>query len=86
MANKTPNIQHLKQGKAYPDPIATGKTNSHFTTAANDNRITDTPDSKSKCDGYLGGKNSPDGARGWAPVNDAAKPNTWTGNSGSKRD
>jgi hypothetical protein len=34
------------------------------------------------CDGYLGGKNSPDGRRGWASINPAAKPNT---TSGSKR-
>ena len=30
----------------------------------------------------LGADNSPDGARGWASINAAAKPNTYTGNGG----
>ena len=80
MANKTPNITHLKQGKAYPDPIATAKaTGQHFRGTAKSVTITPTPDSKpGACDGRLGGDNTPDGRRGWAPINPAAAPNTYT--------
>jgi hypothetical protein len=60
MANKQPNIQHLKQGKAYPDPIATAKaTGGHWSDSASHVEITPTPDSKSASDGHLGGKNTP---------------------------
>ena len=88
MANKTPNITHLKQGKAIPDPIATAKaTGQHFSTSANHVEITPTPDSNtSAADGKLGGDNSPDGRRGWAPINPAAADNTYTGKGGSKQD
>jgi hypothetical protein len=87
MANKQPNTQHLKQGKAYPDPIATAKaTGTHFSDTTKHNRITPTPDSRpGACDGHLGGDNSPDGRKGWAPINPAAAPNTFTGKGGSKR-
>jgi hypothetical protein len=36
--------------------------------------------------GGLGGDNTPDGRQGWAPINPAAAPNTYTGKGGSKRD
>jgi hypothetical protein len=36
-------------------------------------------------DGKLGNKNSPDGARGWAPINNAAKPNAYIRMGDSKR-
>jgi hypothetical protein len=88
MANKHPNTTHLKVGKAHSrDPIASAKASgTHFANNTSYNRITPTPDSKpGKSDGYLGGKNSPDGARGWAPINPAAAPNTHTG-KGGKRD
>jgi hypothetical protein len=45
-----------------------------------------TPDSRpDACDGYLGGKNSPDGRQGWAPLNPVAARNSYTGKGGSKR-
>jgi len=48
--------------------------------------VTPTPDSKpGACDGYLGGKNSPDGGRGAAPINPAVAENTYTGKGGSRR-
>jgi hypothetical protein len=57
MANKQPNTQHLKQGRAYPDPIATAKaTGTHFSGTTKHNVITQTPDSTSGAnDGKLGG-------------------------------
>jgi hypothetical protein len=81
MANKNPDTTHLKVGKAYRDPIATAKaTGTHFSNTTNHNVITPTPDSKpGKSDGYLGGKNSPDGARGWAPMDAVTKRHTYTG-------
>jgi hypothetical protein len=89
MANKSyPNIQHLKQGQTIPDPIHKAKLDGvHFSDTARHVTVTPTGDSKpGACDGYLAGKNSPDGGKGWAPINDAAKPNTYTGKGGSKRD
>jgi hypothetical protein len=69
--------QHLKQGRAYPDPIATAKaTGTHFSGTTKHNVITPTPD---------GGKNSSPDSKGWAPINPAAAPNTYTGKGGSKR-
>src|SRR6266478_9819610 len=78
MANK--NLTHLKVGKAQSrDPIASAKASgTHFGGNTQHNVITPTPDSKPvKSDGYLGGRNSPEGARGWAKINPAAKPNTY---------
>jgi hypothetical protein len=89
MANKNPNTTHLKVGKAHSkDPIASAKASgTHFSNTTNHNVIVPTRDSKPVAsDGYLGGKNSPDGARGWARINPAAAPNTYTGKGGSKRD
>jgi len=58
-----------------------------FTDSAKSVTITPTPDSRSDaCDGYLSGDNSPDGARGWAPLNPVAARNSYTGKGGSKRD
>ena len=76
-ANKYPNTTHLKQGRAYPDPIATAKTNSHFTDSAKHVEIHKTPDAKS------GASDSHD-SRGWAPINPCA--DTYTTDKGSKRD
>ena len=83
----TKNLTHPKVGKPQSrDPIASAKASgTHFSNTTNHNVVTPTPDSKSKADGYLGGKNSPEGARGWAPINPAAAPNTYTGKGGSKR-
>ena len=59
-------------GKGYSD---TSKSCEYFPT----------PDSKpSANDGRLGGKNSPDGAKGFAPINETAKCCTYTGKGGSK--
>jgi hypothetical protein len=68
------------QGKAIVDPIATAKaTGQHFSDTTQHNEIHETPDSKPKAnDGH--------GERGWAPINAAAKPNTYTSKGGSKRD
>jgi hypothetical protein len=87
MANKQPNIQHLKQGRAIPDPIATAKVQgTGFSDTCKRATVYPTPDSQpSASDGRLSGKNSPDGGRGWAPINEAAKVNTYTSGSGSKR-
>jgi hypothetical protein len=84
---KYPDITHLKQGKKYPDPVATAKAQGvGFSDTCKHLEITPTPDSKpGACDGYPSGKNSADGGRGWAPINDAAKVNTYTSGSGSKR-
>jgi hypothetical protein len=72
---------------AYPDPIATAKaTGKHFGGNTQHN-VHPTPDSQpGASDGKLGGKNSPNGRQGWADINPAAAPNTYTGNGGSKRD
>jgi hypothetical protein len=81
------NLTHLKVGKAQSrDPIASAKASgTHFSNTTNHNVITPTRDSRPvAADGYLGGKNSPDGARGWAPINSAAKPNTHTGTKGTR--
>jgi hypothetical protein len=52
--------QHLKQDRAYPDPFATAKTNSHFKNSAKHVEIHPTPDSNPRgCDGKLGGRNRP---------------------------
>ena len=77
---KLPTTAHLKQGNCYPDPIHTAKVQgTHWSDSANKTTITETPDSKPKAhDGH--------GERGWAPINTAAKANTYTGKSGSKRD
>jgi hypothetical protein len=80
------NISHLRQGRTIVDPIATAKLNVGYADTAKHVEITPTPDSKpGACDGYPSGKNSADGRRGWAPINDAAKVNTYTSGSGSKR-
>ena len=81
------DITHLKQGKVCLDPIATAKAQgAGFKNTAKQVEYHSTPGSKpGACDGYLGGKNSPDGRRGWAAFNPAAKPNT-TGKGGCKRD
>jgi len=61
MANKHQVTTHLKQGKNYPDPMATAKaTGTHFANNTSHNEITPTPDSElSAADGKLGGKNRP---------------------------
>ena len=61
MTNKQPTTTHLKQGKAYPDPIATAKAiSTHFRNTAKFVQITPTLDSKpGASDGKLGGKNRP---------------------------
>ena len=88
MVNKLLNTQHLKHGQTIPDPVHKAKLDGkHWSDTSNYNKFTPTPNSKPRaCDGYLAGKNSPDGARGWAPLNNSAKPNTYTGKGGSKRD
>jgi hypothetical protein len=88
MANKsTHNTTHLKVGKAYPDPIAPAKaTGKHFGGNRQHNEVHPTPDSRPSAADGIGGKNSPDGGRGWAPINPAAAPNTYTGKGGSKHD
>ena len=47
---------HLKEGKAYLDPIATAKTQHHWTNASKHNVITESPGSKT-------GKSNPDAPR-----------------------
>jgi hypothetical protein len=77
MAN---NIRHLKQGNSYPDPIATAKVQgTHFTDTSNHCDYHATPDSKPSA-------NDVDHPRGFAPINKAALPNTYTRQGGSKRD
>jgi hypothetical protein len=54
MTNKQPNITHLKQGKAVPDPIATAKaTGSGYSGAAKHVERHETPDSSRPNDGHL---------------------------------
>ena len=73
MMAKLPSITHLKQGNSYPDPIATAKVQgTHFTDASKHCEYYDTPDSKPSA-------NDVDNPRGYAPINKAAKPNTFTG-------
>jgi len=76
-----PNIKHLKQGNHYPDPVHTGKIQGSgvWADAANEVKITQTPNSTPS-------KNDFDSPRGWAPINKAAVPNTYTKQGGSKRD
>jgi hypothetical protein len=82
MVNKIPNTTHLKQGRAYPDPIATAKVQGkHFSDSANYVKVTPTPDSKTESDGKL---KLPSWAK-WTPINPAVAPNTTTGKGGSKR-
>ena len=87
MTNKTPNTTHLKQGQTIPDSVHKAKLDgTHWTDAANKVAVTPTPDSNTSAgDSRLGSKNTPDGARGWAPINPAAADNTYTGKGGSKR-
>ena len=48
--------------------------------------ITGTPDrNTSASDVNLGATKTPNGAKGWAPINAAAKPKTNTGKDSSKR-
>jgi hypothetical protein len=61
------------------DFIAKAKAEgSHWTDSTQHTEITQTPDSKT-------GKANPDSPK-WPPINPAAKPNTYTGKGGSKRD
>jgi hypothetical protein len=81
---------HLKQGKAYPDPIATAKaTGVGYEGTAKHVEITPCPDSKpSAHDGGLSPEspNTPDSnRRGWRPVDAVTARNTYTGPGGSKR-
>jgi hypothetical protein len=71
----------LRQGRAHiDDPIAHAKaTGQHFSDTSKHNEIHETPDSKPSA-------NDLDSARGFAPINPAAKPNTYTAKGGSKRD
>jgi hypothetical protein len=84
---KIPNIQHLKHGDMHPDPLHKAKLDGrHWSDTSTHNKITPTPDSKpSANDGRLGGDNSPDGGRGWAPMNEVAARNTYTGKGGTRR-
>lgn len=88
MVNTLLNTHHLKHGQTITDPVHKAKLDGTcWSDTSNYNKIMPTPNSKpGACDGYLGQKNSPDGRKGWAPINDAAKPNTYTGKGGSKRD
>jgi hypothetical protein len=57
---KYPNITHLKQGKTFPDPIATAKVQGvAFSDTAKHVEHPTVPDPKG-ADGHLGGKNTPD--------------------------
>ena len=77
---KLPNTAHLKVGNHYPDPVHTAKIQgTHFEGTASEVHITPTPDSKPSA-------NDLDNPRGFASINPAAKPNTYTGPGGSKRD
>ncbi len=67
------------------DPIAQAQRSGTFERTAKHVEVTPTPDSRpGAADGHLGDAIADKGRRGWADINSAAKPNTYTGKGGSK--
>ena len=76
MTKQPKDMDFIAQAKA------SGK---HFSDTAKSVTVTPTPASApAKADGHLGDKTSNPGPKLYAPVNVAAKPNTYTGSGGSK--
>jgi len=80
MANKYPDTTHLKVGNTYKDVVHTAKIQgAHWTDAYKQTEIYETKPSNPSA-------NDIDNPRGWAPINKAAVPNTYTSaKGGSKR-
>jgi hypothetical protein len=75
----------VKQSKDVDWIARAQKSGTHFSDTAKSVTVTPTPDSKpAKADSHLGDHFADKGRRGWADVNPAAKPNTFTGPGGSK--
>jgi hypothetical protein len=68
------------------DPIAHAQASGkHFENTAKYVKVTPTPASQPSVGEKLGGKNSHDGVKGYAPIDPAAACCTYTGKGGSTR-
>jgi hypothetical protein len=79
------NSTMAKQSKSIYFIAQAQKSGTHFSDTAKSVTVTPTPDSKPRAaDRHLGDAIADKGRRGWADINSAAKPNTFTGLGGSK--